>query len=166
MKFLKLAFLFTLFCYSSSAVSLELKKAKKIVNKAKTEFYNEFPYARKVQVYITPMAPPMYAGICDPWGGYVLLNRDWVKSDSVSPENLKSLVFHELSHCGLDLAHAAPKEKSIISTRSTQVPVTKVTIQELKNRHKNTCKGILRGVYSQVEPGVKYKHISCVRRGL
>ncbi len=159
---------FTCFCLMTTNAEapekLTLKQKKQYIKTYVKELITLFPYTRKVAVYVTPIVPPGFAGLCDPWGGYIQLEMEFVKEATL--QQIKSLVFHEWGHCGLDLAHTSPKKKSLMVSGSYLIPVTKKAIQELKDRHKATCQGKLPGVYSQVAPKVKYKHISCKRRGL
>ena len=128
-------------------------------------FYKEFPYAIKMRVYVTPMMNMAYNGICDPIGGYVKLSLlDLVRVHKAG--RLKELVYHELGHCGLDLAHAEDNDRSIMAPgMQRKAPgVGAYTIREMKYRHKKTCEGSYPQVRDQLWEVKTSKHLSCIRR--
>jgi len=153
-----LLLLLLLGCVTTSRVYDTDFKVK--VAKYAIEFYKDFPYATKSEIYVERTIDQSLHGRCMPDAKVSILNP--YSTTRFTDGQIQFLVYHELGHCALDLPH-----DNVTTVMGSRVFPKKFTIHdviEMRAYHKTICQGKIRGVRSQAFGPTEKLHESCFRK--
>lgn len=127
------------------------------------EYYKDFPYATKAPVYVTPLAPRYSAGYADVYGNFVVLNARYFMKYHRNGK-LKGLVYHELGHLTLDLAHTKNPKTIMSEGPYGELLITPKRIKIMQKRHLMTCLGYMPSLTDLMTNKANPPHKSCTNR--
>ena len=124
------------------------------------EFYRDFPYATEVVIKPERSIQQRFHGRCLPDVPVAIVNpySTW----SMEDVEVKYLVYHELAHCALDIAHS--EDSVVMSSEAFPDKFTNKAVRELEEQHRKACDGEIKSVRKLAFGDDEPKHLSCYIR--
>jgi len=128
----------------------------------KKEFYKDFPYATPSQIFVERTIGVYLHGRCMPDAKVSIVNP--YSTLGFTDGQIQFLVYHELGHCALDLPH-----DTITTVMGSNPFPRKFNVQdviEMREYHRQVCRGNPPGVRKQVFGPKELTHESCFHGAL
>jgi len=130
------------------------------IDKYADEFYIDFPYAIETVIRSERTIGEGLHGRCMPDAKVSIVNP--YSTLWLSDGQIQFLVYHELAHCALDLAHN--RDTTVMGGSPFPKTFTIRDVIELRKYHKEMCQGKFPGVRKLAFGKQEPLHISCFYR--